>query len=447
MEALVVLPLLVAELIAICLLVLIPTVALAVQLIGWGLFLIGRLLSRRRREAGGARPQLGSSWARRLRTAFLVLLAVTAVGMLLIHVVLFEGTLRTFFARVEAHSGVKVSFDSASGNFLTGHVTVRGLRVARPQSATTRFDLRVARAEADVDMFSLLSEHKTLDSLEVSGISGQVVRVGRRAKRRSQRRRTSFVIRDLVFAQAKVRYENRLQPKRPLATTITLEQLKSRPLRSRRLIHDVLLRSDAKGTVGGRPFAIEQGKASVRWHVDKLPVTALTAFVGGHLRLVRDGSADVDVTIGWPTGAAGGIHSATKLRWKLHFADIHLSPHRRGSLRQRMVWAHVATFVNKHGKHLPIEFELALKQGELGKALAGDGRALMRLVAEAVKRELIRKVREVSAAKKKLLLKKAGEGLKALGAKLFGAGAKPAPVSLPASKDADAQAGATSSRP
>lgn len=435
MEALVVLPLLVAELLALCLTVLIPTVALAVQLLGWLLVLSGRLL-RRDVAAAKQRRRLSPRAHRRLKLTFAWTLAITIVGMLLLEVVFFEAMLRTVFARVERQSGIKVSFASASGSLIRGRVEVQGLRVVRGESKTTRFDLRLARAEADVEMLSLLSRHNTLTSLRVSGIRGRVVRVGRR-RRRGWRQLRSFVVRELSFRDAEVRFENRVVAKRPLATTITLEKLESRPLRSRRLAHDLLLRSNAKGRIAGRSFAIQQGRSSVRWHVDKLPVKALTAFVGGPMRLVRDGSADIDVGISWPAGAKDGIHSATQLRWKLHFADIQLSPHRRGSLRQRMVWAHVATFVNKHGKRLPIEFELALKEGELGAALAGDGRALARVVAEAVKDELIRKVREVSAARKKMLLRKAGEGLKALGTKLFGAGDK-APSAAPAQGPAGA---------
>ncbi len=422
MESLVVLPLLVAELLALCLTVLIPTVALVVQLIGWLIVLVARLL--RREGTGAGRRRLSARGRRRIKQTFAWTLVCTIVGMLLIEVVFFEATLRAVFARVEQHHGIKVDFTSASGSLMTGRVVVRGLRIVRDTSETIRFDFRVANAEADVEIISLLSPQKTLSALHVSGIRGHVTRVGRQ-RRPGWRALQSFVVRELVFKDAEVRFENHRIASRPLATTIHLERLESRPLRSHRLAHDLLLRSNAKGRIAARDFAIEQGTTSVRWHVDKLPVRALTAFVDGPMRLLHDGSADIDVGISWPKDAADGIHSATKLRWKLHFANIHLSPHRRGSLRQRMIWAHVATFVNKHGKHLPIEFELALNQGELGDALAGDGRALARLVADAVKDELIRKVREVSAAKKKMLLKKAGEGLEALGKTLFGAGEQP----------------------
>ena len=408
MEAILLLPALVAELLALCLAALLPAIVLGLELlsefVALGLELVfGWSLHRSRKpetEPKKRCPLVNPIWRRRLRYTFLAVFAVATIGLLLVNFVFFESTLRFALGRVEASRGIKVTFNAASGNLFTGEFAVEGLRAVRQASETTKFDLRVEQATADVEMTSLLSPTKTVESLAVSGIRGRIDRIGKKT-RPHRRVKKRFEVNDLSVKDVQVEFLNRVTA-RKLSAGVTVYSLSGRPVRSRLLVFDILFRSNVTGRIGGRPFLVEamDSQQMTSWKVDHLPVAILATFVGGPLVWLTDGQVDIDVRSTWLRDTGGDI----ALHWKTVFENLKAEVPSDASLKTRLFWTPVVAYMNQRSRRMPLEFDVKFGEGAFSYTMSAQGRHWLNRVAEALIKEIavavgvpVNKVRDATA--------------------------------------------------
>jgi hypothetical protein len=136
------------------------------------------------------------------------------------------------------------------------------------------------------------------------------------------------------------------------------------------------------------PFTIANGPTpdshESHFHVDDLPVTVLADFVGGPMRLLTGGTADVDVRDRWQTGSDEPID----LHWRLVLRDLSArAPADLDPLWSRLV-PRLVDWIGKHGEEVPLDFHVRMEGGKIDWSSSEAARQLGHALWSAMAREL-----------------------------------------------------------
>lgn len=325
------------------------------------------------------------AWLRWVRRSFLGLLALVALGVLLLNTLLFEPSLRWIFSRVRARTGVALTFASASGNFFSGVATFKDLAVRRDGDPRSNFDLRAKEVRLDIRMSSALRRQIAFESLTISGLEGTYDRVSPHGQRT---RGHDFVVDRLVLENSSVRYRDRPLDEKVAEVTIVFERLECAPFSRRQAVFDVLFRSTAQGTIDGAPFTIRtesvEGGRKTFWKGHDLPLRFLAEYAGGGFAWFRSGTAEVDVVDSWKDDESREIESRWKLRLKAFTAEV---PAGMTGWKRPIAEAVVA-YLNRHPVVLPLEFDLTINKESFEGATSVEATGLLVAMGEALAKKM-----------------------------------------------------------
>lgn len=383
-------------------------ISLIGALIGWVLSWIGGKGRRRAPEVFVESSQT-APWPKKRRrqskslawvkwgalAVFALLVTVITVG----NFVFFEPIARWAVASMETRTGIRTDFSSATGNFFTGRIDLRGVKMTRPAGDKGGFDITARRVKIDLDIPGILSSPSAVDSVHITGIEGRIEHRPRSRSRRSGRpsvgerieklrTRKSFVVRDLRLDDIRLSLTRAGAP----ATDIVIDRLSSQPMRSRFALFDVLFRSNATGSVAGRPFTIAtrtvDGGRETKWNMDGLPVdVAARFFTAPPIGWLTEGTMDVRVIDRWRLAEAAEID----MDWRFVLRDGRATIPETVSAPIRAAARPAVNYINSREAPLDIGFTLTMKEAQFDGAASLDAAGLWRAVVEGVAAELARR--------------------------------------------------------
>jgi hypothetical protein len=337
--------------------------------------------------------------------ASLSLLGLTLAAALVINTWFLDDLLRWALARQERHSGVHVECEKISASLWSGRYEVSGVRVTRSNHPAGEIDLSARSVTVSLPFWSAWKGTVPIRSLGVDGLRGRY-HLGRRVEHESSQpegapgHRPSpdlerkparhFVIDTLEITDLAVEVTDHTLRK-PLSLPITIAHMTSSPLHSDWALFDILFRSNAEGSLMGRPFKIaSSGDGAGRvtaWTVSELPVEALDAIIGGPFSLITQGRCDVQVTDRWRLG----VDHVIEMDWKLILHDVHCEvPAELTGIRRTLAIAVVA-MLNANPRQVPLGFTLHIDRNRFEGTTTLEAAGLWQAVDEALTRKLAEK--------------------------------------------------------
>ncbi|MEM1264022.1 MAG: hypothetical protein AAGH76_16610 [Pseudomonadota bacterium] len=335
-------------------------------------------------------------WLKRTAGAVTVvaLLAVAAVWAL--NRFYFEETVRYALSAVESRAGITTKCDAINGSLLTGDLHLNGCRLQRERHPSSTFALSLAEASVDVDMLSLFGRAH-FDSINIAGVSGWLQRSATdpdTSKAPRSKPRRGFTARVISIRDVELAMVGSNKDGNPFDVAMRIDSLVSEPFRSRMALFDLLLRSNARGSLAGAPFAItttEQGIGrTTRWLATDVPVAELGAMTGGALAWFSAGTVTVDVDDQWrykeeegevTLWAGQDVEVVTPgpldifMDWNLKFSGVEITPPVGTGMRARLTSKPLRALVNRFGGELPLNFRLVMNENqfEFQQSLAATG--------------------------------------------------------------------------
>lgn len=345
-----------------------------------------------------------SRWSRRLLIASVSLLGVLMAAVLVINAWFIDDLLRWALARQETRTGVHVELDDIDANLLTGRCEVSGERVKRHNHPAGEINLSVRSAKVSLSLWSAWKRTVPIRSVSINGLRGRYnlgqlmeKTVGQSAGTKHQlpadlasKPPRRFAIEKLEISDLSIEVTDHTAQK-PLNLPITITRLTSSPFRSRWALFDILFRSNADGSLMGRPFNITTGgDASGRvtaWSVSDLPVEVLTTLIGGPFSLITEGRCDVRVVDKRQLTGDGFID----MDWQFILRDVHCEvPAGLTGVRRALAVAAVPV-LNANPKEVPLGFSLRIDRNRFEGARTLEAAGLLEAVDLALTQELAEK--------------------------------------------------------
>ncbi|MEN0043052.1 MAG: hypothetical protein AAF769_04630 [Pseudomonadota bacterium] len=354
MEAL---ALLIGELIFV---ILVPFIALAIELFGAAISALVVALSGRKHEPG-ARAGI----AKPVAVVLTGLSALVLVAVLAVNVFFFEQAVQFVFDRVEQRKGIATSCETIDGSLLTGRVQLGNCDIKRREHPVSTFDLQVAEINLNLRIASMFGTAQ-LDSARVSGLAGAVFTDRQAAADQPprDRPRREFEIDELVVTDVRVAVTGINSSGDAFSLPIAVERLDSKPLRSKLLLFDVLFRANASGSLAGAPFELASSGTALdrrtEWRATQVPVASLADVVGGALGWFSAGFVNVYVEDDRKATDAASLD----LDWQLEFSGLEVTPPPGTGRVARIASVPLTKLINGYDGSIPLEFGLVLDEDQ-----------------------------------------------------------------------------------
>ncbi|KRS13816.1 hypothetical protein XM53_04405 [Roseovarius atlanticus] len=288
--------------------------------------------------------------------------------------VFFQPILRLVIETASEKAGMSVEYAEASGSLLGGHVVLNGLEMARAHETGLAFDLAVARAEADVDLWSLLSDTPRLELGQVEGVEGYVIPPLPREEAAGEERglpkpRRAFKADRLAVEGVDVE----IRPRGTEPYTLAIETGEVAPFRSGLALFDLLFRSNLTAEVAGQPLVVEtreiteQGRET-RWAFEDVDAAQLKRLVPrAPLTWIETGRATVMVEDRWSLS-----EDFVDMNWRLAARDMAVSVPEGAARTERMLAGGLGKLVAAQGGNAEFRYQLQLDAEEMARLREGD---------------------------------------------------------------------------
>lgn len=235
------------------------------------------------------------------------LAGIASVGLLVaVEFLGTEPTLSWAFKRLQARTGIAITFDRASGGPLRGEYVLHGVRAVRENDVHSNFDLRSSAVTVRFSLLDLLWRKSGLDEVRVDQVTGTYDKSGDRGGLASgselskdPRRERNILIRRLAIFDATLNYTDSSVKGEPVKFDLVLESLQCVPFNTAFAAHDIIFRSNVVGTIDQQRFSIESQKSETGvktvWKATGLPVRFARSYLHGPFRLLRAGDCDIHV--------------------------------------------------------------------------------------------------------------------------------------------------------
>ncbi len=327
----------------------------------------------------------------------LLVLCLSAVAVL--SAFFFEPTSRWIADRVGASTGYEIAFEGASGNLLTGRMSLDRVEIRRTGLAADSFALDLEKVILDVDLVGSLIGASKVERLRIDGVRGVVTadgggRAGGGPPLNLVKAagRLNFVVRDLQIADVDIHLGRPDGP--PVRYVFT--RLAVAPFRGYLALFDLLFRSNISGEIDGHRIDIAtSGSAAGRktqWKFDALPVDLVRHYVGvAPATWLQAGVLEIEVEDRW---RRDDEETTFDMDWRLRFLEPRVSAPAGASLIERAA-------VNAMSKHMNgredvlIAFTMRYAEGDFASTASTDASALWRAILKA----MILALEEMSKAK------------------------------------------------
>jgi hypothetical protein len=313
-------------------------------------------------------------------SVFLVLFFLSAM---VANTFYFEPLLRFSLRNVKNRFNVSITFDKAEGSFWTGKIQLQNVSVLRKNCQTSDFDLKGNNVEIDLSMVNLLYWSFVFESVNVSGFKGTWEQIGKSDKLKP---RKSFRIDRLSMEDIQIDFTDRTLEKEPFKIAIKLDNIESVPLRSDWAMFDVLFRSRGHGSVNDIPFKIDSGKGKYFWQMDNVPVNLFAYYIDA-LHWFDEGKIDLVIENKFDK-------NEVSMHWSLIFHDFHAAVPKDADMKVRFLALPLVAFFNLKSKHLPLEFELQIKENDFQFQTTTELNDFVRIILNDKMMDTFKKVKD-----------------------------------------------------
>ncbi|MDJ0628206.1 MAG: hypothetical protein QNJ44_08075 [Rhodobacter sp.] len=334
----------------------------------------GGVSGRRRSRANIRLPGL-SRRAVHLTAAGLAGLGV--VG-LLATLVLFQPILRAVLTTAAEKAGMEIRYEAASGSLLFGRVALAGVALTREAETGLAFDLAVDRAEADVDLWSLLGSEPRIELARVAGVTGFVSPPERdTGGARPDRQRRPFRA-DLARVS---NVDIEVRPKDGTAYRLQIGAAQVAPFRSRQALFDLLFRSNLQARVAGQTLSVETRDITefgreTRWRFENVEADKLKLVVPkAPLTWLEGGRLNVRVEDRWSLS-----DDWIDMNWQISMAGVRVAAPELSGRRERVLATGLKQLVALQGGNATFGYRLQLDKEDIAAMRAGDLRAFWDVV-------------------------------------------------------------------
>ena len=335
-------------------------------------------------------------WSRRITIGAGILTSILLIGLLILNQWFFEDVGRWVLNNHAKKSGLEIQAQKLDGSIFTGRLHAGGIVVKRNDEARGTIDLNIDNLEVDVSIMGLFKTPIPVSRVNLSGIRGRYVRgaekqaAEKRSARTLKRERRGVTVADLTVSGVEVIYDDPTLESRP-SIPITIEQLSSKPFRSRFAVFDALFRSNAKGSIAGKPFQIvmtgdDQGRQT-EWTASDLPVPFL-ALLGGPFAFLESGNCDVRIVDRWKKTTDREIF----MDWNLTLKDVQARVPESFPPSAKAFATPIVGYFNSRGNSQTISFTLTIDQNRFDGAASADAAGLWDAAADALAKDLAKRL-------------------------------------------------------
>ncbi len=352
----------------------------------------------------------GKRWTRWILIGSASITAMMFVALLVINQWFLSDLAHWLLERQRERSGISITAKTIDGNLFTGQFAASGIVVKREHHPAGLIDLSVDQVTISMPVWRVFAAVITVDAITVDGVHGKFERgIAGQAPaikqkddavisiaddgggekisvtvKNEKKKRREFQVTALVISKVDVIYTDHTR-KHPLSVPVTIEKLTANPLRSRWAIFDSLFRTNANGTIAGRPFNLtttgdDLGR-STTWTADDLPVALLASQIGGPFTLLSDGTCDVRVTDHWHMSHDQRM---IVMDWSLVLNHVTAAVPESTSKTMALLEKPLVAFINAKGDQLPLSFTVTIDENRFEGTASAEAAGLWKIVSDSL---------------------------------------------------------------
>ena len=327
-----------------------------------------------------------ASGKKRRGTFVLRFLSYTAIfvfaTLLFIQYFLLAPALRLLCKNVYERTSIAIEFDQANANLLSGNLHLHSLHLKRELDPSVDFDLRVESVRITISLQSILRGKLILDSLHIKGVTGEIIKRGKRR----QKRRKNFIIREFLLSDAHIQFLT--QKKRNAHITIAIQQMRCYDVRSKYFIYHTLLRSNTRGTIAEKPFSISTIFTATGyknfWRAEEIPLNNLRDVFSGFFDWFSQGTVDIN---------AENHCRGTQIDMRYTFILRNFQAQTpENSTLSSIVAQRIENFLSKRQLEFPIDFQFTMEEREFAEMQSVAESQLSQKIATAWLQGVIKKM-------------------------------------------------------
>ncbi len=284
--------------------------------------------------------------------------------------VLFQPILRYAMDLASEKAGMSVTYSQASGTLLRGHVVLEGLALTRSHETGLAFDLEIARAEANVSLFSLLGNTPTLILGHVEGVSGTLTPPEPKEKQKGlpKERRPFQADR---FALENVALQ--ITPRDDDDYAVLIERAEVAPFRSDLAVFDLLFRSNMRAEIAGQTLTVEtrdltENGRITRWSFEDVDAVQLKRILPkAPLTWIEAGQINVAVDDTWSLS-----EDFINMDWRIASEGLRTTTPDGAGTAERILAAGLSKYVDRFGGDVDFHYRLELSPKDVARLRSGD---------------------------------------------------------------------------
>ena len=301
------------------------------------------------------------------------LLGGVGIAALAGSILLFQPILSYAMNTAADRAGMTVSFERATGTLITGNVTLTGIRAIRIDPDGLDLDISVDLAQADVDMWSLLSDEPKINLARVDGVTGHVSpprleKDGEEDQKPKGERRAFRA--DLVQASG---VDIEIRPKDSDPYTLEIAEAQLAPFRSRSALFDLLFRANMTAEIADQQLIVqtrditEFGRETL-WSFEDVEAEKIKLLVPrAPLTWLNDGTLSVRVEDRWSLS-----DDWIDMDWMIGFDAVEVVIPDTAGTSEKLLGGTLAKFVNARGGTAELSYSLSLDEHEIKALRSGD---------------------------------------------------------------------------
>ncbi|WP_371227624.1 hypothetical protein [Roseovarius sp. 2305UL8-3] len=283
-------------------------------------------------------------------------------------VLFFQPILNYAMASAAAKAGMEVQFESASGMLLTGQVTLNDVHVIRDDPEGLDLDIRVARAQADVDLWTLLGSEPVITLAVVEGVTGYVSPPPV-DKDKPKKKRRAFRA-DLVQAAG---VDLEIRPKDSAPYDLVIASAELAPFRSRSALFDLLFRANMAAQIAGQDLIVETREITelgreTFWSFEDVEAEQIKLLVPkAPLTWLNGGTVSVRVDDKWSLS-----DDWIDMDWNIRFDQVQIAVPQEAGTTEKLLANTLAKAVRAQGGTADFRYMLSLDPEEVRALRSGD---------------------------------------------------------------------------
>lgn len=338
----------------------------------------GLTSSGRSKPAGGKRPR--GPFAKVLLVTsgiFGTIFALCLAVAIIINLFFFTPAMAWIAGKVSERTGIEIAFSRVDGNFLTGRFSIEDLTVKRRNPAKTEYALSADNVDLTLGMLGLAFGTPSIDRLAVAGVTGGIWAKGRKPGDTSAgnrdhtgpKPRKHFEIASLQITDARIT----LHKEGIRSASLIIDDLQSKPFRSRYAVLDVFFRSNITGSIDGHEVLIatrgDDSGRTTTWRLHDFPAELVGHYVNKTpFTWFESGTIDVEVDDTWSRRDTAEID----MDWRIVLKDVRVVKPAGGSLVGRAVALPITSYINARDDDIDLRFSLVMNEEQFHTASSLD---------------------------------------------------------------------------